>query len=107
MHQHRAHATMFPLLSAENNMLSKARISSPSRRVLILALVSNLYSLMPQDRLSTDSDILQEGNIAGKQADICLKLHHITCLFYHAIPWNETSRIDPAFSTAVEEPSGQ
>lgn len=50
------------------------------------------------------TDFPQEAKV-GWQADICINLHHIASLFYHAIPWNETSGKVPAFSIAVEEPS--
>lgn len=69
----------------------------------VQALFSEYH--MPVEKHNTGQTFLKKEIKAGRQADICIKLHHITSLFYHAIPWNETSGITPAFSTAVEEPS--
>lgn len=73
---------------------------------------SNVQALFPDNRMlvekrNTEQIFLKKQIKAGRQADICIKLHHITSLFYHAIPWNETSGIVPAFLIAVEEPSGE
>lgn len=57
------------------------------------------------ENLNTEQTFLKKQIKVGWQADICINLHHIASLFYHAIPWNETSGIVPAFSIAVEEPS--
>ena len=99
-----AHADMFPLLSAENNMLPSSHHYELSTKICVL--ISTLMFPHPAGETQHWADVLHEAE-KGRQADICTELHHITSLFYHAIPWNETSGIEPAFSRAVEKPSGE
>lgn len=106
MHQHTAHAFKFSISLCRKHR-SHYQLSLQST-VLISSPVSEHFftQKQPTETLNTEQTPQEEGG-KGRQTDICRWLHDITSLFYHAIPWNETSGKAPAFSPAVEEPSGE
>lgn len=69
----------------------------------IRALQQSIYT----DSFPNSKNRREQALVKKKIRGISTRLHHITSLFYHPIPLNDTSGIAPAFSKTVEGPSSQ